>query len=614
MATATATATDSVRVPEDCKTLKEASDRVNRDDCLATIVLGQGEHHIDGRYMFVSSAMSIVGDPAVAKEEIVVVGGGIYFKKGIPGNYHLQHLTLRQSKGAGVVGESSFTMEDVLVEQCVEDGVVANGRRVVGSCTNVEVRLCGGSGVVAKCAASITLIGAKTKVHHNCTNGKRWCYGLQVCYSSFSSSSTIHLVAPLTKEQASTDNGGGGNWGYEAAYGGTPVARPWDGSSKSPPSICLAKRHTAFATHPFFAGSSFLKLFKASPLPGGQQNQNFLVALRRGPMPVDSDGFEIYDGGYKYDSGDYDKVWYVVRVPGIDASEHGQTQETVYTNSVAANEILKVAPVPRGFDPSTGITVTRYVGMIRSWLPTYTSSAQPLTLDMLHHDPRLLDEVVRTIRMFHDRSDENTLISSKASDVVDGYSLVELLEGWEGKDDGVLVEALQLQTLLRNTLARFDPLVACHNDLCFGNILIRNKDREEDHIKGGGSIYYPQDSTNVTIIDWEWAGPGDRLCDLGIFCSFCSLTEQEEHAVLRTYLDRVPSALELARMGLWKCWFALRGALWARQKATSEHFRQDEINEDNNYELFAKNDYAQFKQMLTSDRVQQYISVVQDAM
>jgi hypothetical protein len=26
-------------------------------------------------------------------------------------------------------------------------------------------------------------------------------------------SSAIHLVAPLTKEQVSTDNGGGGNWG-----------------------------------------------------------------------------------------------------------------------------------------------------------------------------------------------------------------------------------------------------------------------------------------------------------------------------------------------------------------------------------------------------------------
>ena len=37
-------------------------------------------------------------------------------------------------------------------------------------------------------------------------------YGLQV---SCSSSSTIQLVSPLTKEQVSLDNGGGGNWGAD---------------------------------------------------------------------------------------------------------------------------------------------------------------------------------------------------------------------------------------------------------------------------------------------------------------------------------------------------------------------------------------------------------------
>ena len=185
------------------------------------------------------------------------------------------------------------------------------------------------------------------------------------------------------------------------------------------------------------------------------------------------------------------------------------------------------------------------------------------------------------------------------------------------QDDGVLAEALQLQMLLRNTLAKFEPLVACHNDLCFGNILIRTKKMHRNKKEQQQATYYPQDESNVTIIDWEWAGPGDRLCDLGIFCSFCSLTEQEERSVLRMYLNRDPSALEQARMGLWKCWFALRGALWAIQKSTSEHFKnkkEDEINEDNNYKLFAMNDYTQFKQMLKSDRVQQYISIVEGAM
>jgi hypothetical protein len=192
--------------------LKAAVNRVHKNDRLTTVVVGRGEHQIDGKYLRISSAMHIVGNPGVAKEEIVVVGG-ISFEKGIQGICHLQHLTLRQAMLSGVLGESSFTMEDVLVEQCGYHGVLASGS--VGRCTNVEVRQCGWSGVYAINGASITLIGAKTTVHHNSTTGDGDEYGLKV-FGAFSS--TIQLVPPLIKEQVSLDNSGGGNWG--AAFGG----------------------------------------------------------------------------------------------------------------------------------------------------------------------------------------------------------------------------------------------------------------------------------------------------------------------------------------------------------------------------------------------------------
>jgi len=207
-------------VPEDCKTLKEAVTRVEQDPRITTIVLGKGEHVVevfkqygdDCNTLKIPSAMNIVGDPEVAKEEIVVVGG-IQFGFGIPGNCHLQHLTLRQAKKNGVYGQSSFTMEDVVVEKCGYHGVLASAGGVTGSvgrCTNVEVRQCGESGVLAHFGASITLMGAKTTVHHNCTEGDSDDYGLKVYNST---SSTIQLVSPLTKEQVAVDNGGGGNWG-----------------------------------------------------------------------------------------------------------------------------------------------------------------------------------------------------------------------------------------------------------------------------------------------------------------------------------------------------------------------------------------------------------------
>jgi hypothetical protein len=198
-------------VPEDCKTLKEAVKRVKQDPRITTIILGKGDHQIDGRCLKISFAMRIVGRPDVPKEKIVVLGG-IYFKKGIQGNCHLQHMTLRQAKRNGVVGSSSFTMDDVLVEQCGWSGVIAHGAGVVVRCINVKVRHCELSGVSAQKGASVTLIGATTTVHHNCVIGESWSYGLTVWGSS---SSTIQLVSPLTKEQVSIDNSGGGNWGAD---------------------------------------------------------------------------------------------------------------------------------------------------------------------------------------------------------------------------------------------------------------------------------------------------------------------------------------------------------------------------------------------------------------
>ena len=198
-----------VRVPQDCSTLQEAVTKVHKDDRLTTIVLGKGEHKIGGYYLHIHSTTKIVGDPGVPKSEIVVVGG-IRFNRGIPGNCHLQHLTLRQAKERGVAAFSSFTMNDVLVEQCRFSGVYARGTGVLGRCTNVEVRQCGRSGVSASNGASITLIGAKTTVHHNCTKEYNSTHGLAVVGSS---SSRIQLIYPLTKETVSTDNGDGRNWG-----------------------------------------------------------------------------------------------------------------------------------------------------------------------------------------------------------------------------------------------------------------------------------------------------------------------------------------------------------------------------------------------------------------
>ena len=62
---------------------------------------------------------------------------------------------------------------------------------------------------------SIIFQGAKTKVHDNCTKESDEYMELEYGLAVYGSSSTIQLVSPLTKEQVSFNNGGGGNWGSD---------------------------------------------------------------------------------------------------------------------------------------------------------------------------------------------------------------------------------------------------------------------------------------------------------------------------------------------------------------------------------------------------------------
>ena len=97
-------------------------------------------------------------------------------------------------------------MRGCTVEDCQYVGVVAYKADI--SCDDLQVVGCGQSGVSAGNNATITLSGQGTTIQRNVTNGASWNYGLVA-----DSSSKIQLVHPLTKEEISTNNGGGGNWG-----------------------------------------------------------------------------------------------------------------------------------------------------------------------------------------------------------------------------------------------------------------------------------------------------------------------------------------------------------------------------------------------------------------
>ena len=122
----------TIRVPADCKTLNEAVARVDKDRHLTTIVVSKGTHVVEAdakgvNYLAIYSSMNIIGDPDVSNNDIIILGG-FFIAPNIQGNAHLQNMTVRHfsEKGAGVAGLSSFTMKDVIVEQCGGNGVACS--------------------------------------------------------------------------------------------------------------------------------------------------------------------------------------------------------------------------------------------------------------------------------------------------------------------------------------------------------------------------------------------------------------------------------------------------------------------------------------------------------
>jgi hypothetical protein len=126
----------------------------------------------------------------------------------------MQGMTMKGSRGYGLYGYNglSFLCKDMTFTQCDYSGVEAYNTK--GRLINCVITQCGDSGIFCSSNALIELEGDQTKVDGNVTSGNSGCYGLKTYYTS----STIHLLYPLTKESVSTNNQGGRNYNSD---GGT---------------------------------------------------------------------------------------------------------------------------------------------------------------------------------------------------------------------------------------------------------------------------------------------------------------------------------------------------------------------------------------------------------
>lgn len=102
-------------------------------------------------------------------------------------------------------------------------------------------------------------------------------------------------------------------------------------------------------------------------------------------------------------------------------------------------------------------------------------------------------------------------------------------------------EAMDRMNRIEAALETNEPLCPCHNDLLATNLI--------------------DDGSAVRIIDWEYAGMGDRWFDLGNLAANNEFDDAQERALLELYAGEA-RAEDLFRLRLMRLASDLREALW----------------------------------------------------
>jgi thiamine kinase-like enzyme len=253
---------------------------------------------------------------------------------------------------------------------------------------------------------------------------------------------------------------------------------------------------------------------------------------------------------------------YVVRLPGKRTAILGidRTAECM-ANKAAAD--LGMAPKVAAMLEEPSCLVTLFV------------DGRELTVDELR-ERETLAEVARDLRRFHD----------SGTDLPTGFDSFRLVEeyGESGRANGSeppegYDDALEVAHRIEKTVKGqedHEPVPA-HNDLLTANFL--------------------RDGDGIKLIDWEYAGMGDRWFDLGNFAVNNELDDEQEAQLLEAYFGEPPDERRRATLKLFRFMSDFREAMWGVVQAgvseldfdygeyTRKHFdRLEEARNDPRFE------------------------------
>ena len=213
---------------------------------------------------------------------------------------------------------------------------------------------------------------------------------------------------------------------------------------------------------------------------------------------------------------------------GIDrASEHVATQ---------AAAKLGIAPAVLAFIPEHSCLVTAFVPGV------------PLA-EAAVREPVAMVEVARALRAFHEHA-PSLPTSFDVPQIARDY--VALAREHGAVLPGAAVDAVALAERIGGALTGPEhAVVPCHDDLLAANLL--------------------GDGQRVWLVDWEYAGMGDRYFDLGNLSINNGFGEDDDRALLAAYWDEPCTDRRFAALQLMRSMSDVREGLWGTvQTAISE--------------------------------------------
>jgi len=239
-----------------------------------------------------------------------------------------------------------------------------------------------------------------------------------------------------------------------------------------------------------------------APLEGGITNRNYRATL----------------GGTEY----------VIRVPGKDTS----LLEIDRACEVAANDRasrLGVAPPVAAALADPAAIVTEFVT---------GTGMEPEDL----REPTMLRQIAEALWRIHDGD------APQPCNDFDSFRIVETYAATATERGATLPPAYDeahghAQRIERVATGPEHRPVPCHNDLLAGNF-----------IRGEGD--------KVWIVDWEYAGMGDRYFDLANFAVNNELEESDRRKLLEAYFGETPGDARIAFLHLFMFMSDFREAMW----------------------------------------------------